>query len=162
MSEHVLDVRLHEKSIGTLTTMAGDQNLFAFNDTYINDPKRATLSLSFKSAGRGLITDIKPTRTRLSPFFSNLLPEGHLRKYLAKKAAVKDAREFYLINALGHDLPGAVTVHYAGHHGNIKKISDKNQVAQPPAGSFRFSLAGVQLKFSAIMETTGGLAIPAL
>ncbi len=61
----------------------------------------------------GLILDIKPTRTRLSPFFSNLLPEGHLRKYLAKKAAVKETREFYLINALGHDLPIVTFLIYA-------------------------------------------------
>jgi serine/threonine-protein kinase HipA len=49
-------------------------------------------------------------RTRLLPFFSNLLPEGALRDYLARKAGVHPGREFFLLRALGRDLPVAVTV----------------------------------------------------
>ena len=54
-----------------------------------------------------LITDVRPTRTRLPPFFSNLLPEGPLREYLAERAGVNVKREFFLLWALGRDLPGA-------------------------------------------------------
>jgi hypothetical protein len=43
-------------------------------------------------------------------FFSNLLPEGPPRDYLAGKARVKKEREFFLIAVRGADLPGAVTV----------------------------------------------------
>ena len=57
-----------------------------------------------------MIADFNATRMRLLPFFSNLLPEGHLRDYLAGRAGVKPAREFFLIRVLGQDLPGAVTV----------------------------------------------------
>jgi len=35
----------------------------------------------------------------LPPFFSNLLPEGHLREYLAARAGVKPGREFFLLAA---------------------------------------------------------------
>ena len=31
------------------------------------------------------------------PFFSNLLPEGRLRTYLANKAGVSEVREFFLL-----------------------------------------------------------------
>jgi len=47
---------------------------------------------------------------RLPAFFSNLLPEGHLREYLAAQAGVQSHREFFLLAALGADLPGALTI----------------------------------------------------
>ena len=82
----VLNVLLHGRRIGTLTRLPGDRNLFAFDQAYIDDPHRTTLSLSFKDAFGALISDIKPTQVRLPPFFANLLPEGALREYLAKRA----------------------------------------------------------------------------
>ena len=64
--------------------------------------------VSFKDAMGDLIRDQRRTQTRLSPFFSNLLPEGPLRDYLAERAGVNVVREFYLLWALGRDLPGAI------------------------------------------------------
>ncbi|WP_397473202.1 HipA N-terminal domain-containing protein [Pusillimonas sp.] len=81
-----LTVRLYDEAIGTLTHVGGERSLFAFNEAYINAPDRPTLSLSFKDTLGQLLTDFKPYRIKLMPFFSNLLPEGHLRKYLAKAA----------------------------------------------------------------------------
>jgi HipA-like protein len=74
--------------------------------------KRATstLSLSFKDALGSLITDVRPTQTRLPVFFANLLPEGTMRDYLAARASVKPEREFFLLAALGRDLPGALEI----------------------------------------------------
>ena len=159
--DHLLQVFLHNEKIGTLTLLAGDQIIFAFEEDYINDLQRDTLSLSFKSQQGGLITDIKPSRTRLPTFFSNLLPEGPLREYLAKKAGVSDIREFFLIKELGYDLPGAVTIKGVDDgrtpHLGIKKASDAGSTSTLP---LRFSLAGVQLKFSAIRNATGGLTVP--
>ena len=37
------------------------------------------------------------------PFFSNLLPEERLRDYLAARAGINPAREFFLLWALGSD-----------------------------------------------------------
>jgi serine/threonine-protein kinase HipA len=34
------------------------------------------------------------------PYFANLLPEGHMRTYLAEQAGVNPAREFFLLWAL--------------------------------------------------------------
>lgn len=45
----------------------------------------------------------------MPPFFSNLLPEGPLRTYLARRAGVKEVREFFLLLVLGQDLAGAIT-----------------------------------------------------
>ena len=101
----VLDVRLHGASIGTLTRVGRDRIIFAFDSSYIDDPGRATLSLSFKDPFGHLITDIPPTRTWAHPFFSNLLPEGPLREFLARSAGIDPRREFPLLAALGEDLP---------------------------------------------------------
>ena len=49
----------------------------------------------------------------MPPFFSNLLPEGHLRDYLAERAGVNPKREFFLLWVLGRDLPGALTIEAA-------------------------------------------------
>ena len=99
----ILDVLLYGEPIGTLTRVAGDRNLFAFNEAYIENAARAVLGLAFKDQYGELITDHRTTQTRLLPFSSNLLPEGRLRDYLAE-------REFFLLRVLGCDLPGAVTV----------------------------------------------------
>ena len=106
----VLDVRLHDASIGTLTRLGRDRIVFAFDPGYADDPARATLSLSFHDPFGHLVTDIPPTRTWAPPFFSNLLPEGPLREYLARGAGIDPRGEFPLLAALGRDLPGAVTV----------------------------------------------------
>ena len=159
----VLDVNLYGKPIGTLTNVGGDRTFFAFTDAYIENPDRPILGLAFKEEFGELYTDFRPYQKRVMPFFSNLLPEGHLRKYLAEQAGVNPEREFYLLWALGRDLPGAITITPsegeawppgaagdAGNHGDTHREN-----------ALRFSLAGVQLKFSAVMEASGGLTIPA-
>jgi serine/threonine-protein kinase HipA len=98
---------------------------------------------------------------RLPTFFSNLLPEGHLRDYLAARAGVKPQREFFLLAVLGADLPGAVVVEPLGGNEAAHQGEDQHEEHRAGETALRFSLAGVQLKFSAVMETTGGLTIPA-
>jgi serine/threonine-protein kinase HipA len=159
----ILDVRLHDQSIGTLTRLPGDKVLFAFDEAYIADARRPTLSLSFKDALGGLITDIAPTQTRLAPFFSNLLPEGAMRDYLAARAGVNPVREFPLIWTLGHDLPGALKIVPFGGDSLPPSNDDLPEARDGTEEDdiLRFSLAGVQLKFSAVKEASGGLTIPA-
>ena len=159
----VLEVLLYGEPIGTLTYVGDDRTLFAFNEAHIEDTDRPVLSLGFKDEFAALITDFNATRMRLLPFFSNLLPEGHMRDYLAGRAGVRPAREFFLIWILGRDLPGAVTIRPADDEawppdsdGEADEHADDRREY-----ALRFSLAGVQLKFSAIDEARGGLTIPA-
>ncbi|MDE2487740.1 MAG: HipA domain-containing protein [Alphaproteobacteria bacterium] len=155
-----LDVSLGERRVGTLTYLGGDQSIFAFDDAYADDPDRPTLSLAFKTAAGGLLRDLRATRARVHPYFSNLLPEGPLRDYLAKRAGVKPTRELHLLATLGEDLPGAILLR--------PRDAPLPNDAEPPrfygggeATALRFSLAGVQLKFSAVEKAQGGLTIPA-
>ena len=160
---NALSVRLYGKQIGVITRLAGDRQLFAFEQNYVDDENRPTLSLSFKGSTGGLVANFSPVGRRVPPFFSNLLPEGHLRDYLAKRAGVNPEREFFLLAVLGADLPGALVVEPLerdaqpsdSHHGGDSR--DEGPGEEDP---LRFSLAGVQLKFSAVMEAAGSLTVP--
>jgi serine/threonine-protein kinase HipA len=159
-----LAVRLHGRQIGIVNRLAEDRHLFSFEQEYVDDPGRPTLSLSFKGQSGGLVTAVRPVGRRVPPFFSNLLPEGHLRTYLAEQAGVKPEREFFLLAVLGADLPGAITVTpltAGGHAIELQEDDDQGRHDRRDDGVLRFSLAGVQLKFSAVMEASGGLTIPA-
>jgi serine/threonine-protein kinase HipA len=57
MSEPALRVLLRQRPIGTLTLLAGDQTVFAFEEDYIRDRLRPALSLSFKALMGDHITD---------------------------------------------------------------------------------------------------------
>ena len=164
MSEIVaLDILLHDRRIGRIAGVEGDRSIFAFDDDYLADQDRPTLSLAYRDEYGGLVNDPRAYQTKLEPFFSNLLPEGVLRDYLAKRAGVKAAREFQLLAALGNDLPGAIrAVPVEGTkiaEGELTEEAAKEIARQ----ALRFSLAGVQLKFSGLKRhgKNGGLTIPA-
>lgn len=160
----ILNILLHGEEIGSLVNIGHDRTIFSFKESYIENSNRAVLGLRFRDSFGQLITEFKPTRTRLMPYFSNLLPEGHLRDYLSQQTGLNPEREFFLLKELGLDLPGAITAVPDENRGLRKTtlsadltISENNHLNNE---LLRFSLAGVQLKFSAICETTGGLTIP--
>ena len=157
----VLDVLLHGAPVGTLTHVPGDRTLFALTEDYVADEHRSVLGLSFKDRLGEPITEFRLTQTRLLPFLSNLLPEGRMRGYLAARAGVNEVREFFLLWALGSDLPGAVTVVSGEGEAWPLDVDDHDEPDRPGReNALRFSLAGVQLKFSAVEEARGGLTIP--
>ncbi len=91
----VLDIHLHGKLIGTLTNVGGDRSILSLHEDYVEDQNRDTLSLSLKDEFGELITDFRPIQKKIMPLFSNMLPEGYLRKYLADKADINPEREFF-------------------------------------------------------------------
>lgn len=159
-----LAVHLHGKLIGTITRIADDRTIFTFDQSYVDDPTRPTLSLSFRAQSGELITEHRAYRTHLMPFFSNLLPEGPLRRYLAERAQVSKHAEFDLLEKLGTDLPGAISVTPI----NAIQTTKATDAEAPPMEAsaaperMRFSLAGVQLKFSALenKQKENGFTIP--
>ena len=160
----ILQIHLSGRRIGSLTLVQGDRSILAFDQDYIDDSDRPTLSLSFKDSLGGILTDFRPIRMQVEPFFSNLLPEGPLRRYLAEQAGVKEVREFFLLWALGIDLPGAVTLKATDEGSWLPETAIEDSRAKDKTDhALRFSLAGVQLKFSALRNDgkSGGLVIPA-
>src|SRR5689334_19323085 len=98
-------VWLGGRRIGTLD-QRGDYTAFSFTEEYIADPNRSVLGLHFEQ-------DLKAqyaSALRLPPWFSNLLPEGRLRIWIAEQRDVSPDREMELLAQVGHDLPGAVQV----------------------------------------------------
>ncbi len=161
----VLKVQLYGEDIGTLTLVQGDQTIFTFDRPYVEDMERPALSLSFKDRLGGLIDEVRPTNMRVHSFFSNLLPEGPMRTYLAKQAGVNEKREFFLLWVLGLDLPGAITIKAADGGTLPPDVESEIEAANEKRrrNILRFSLAGVQLKFSALSngQKRGGFVIPA-
>ena len=154
---NTLAVHLHGRQVGVINRLTGDQHLFAFEQDYVEDINRPTLSLSFKGRSGGLVTAVRPVGRKVPPFFSNLLPEGHLRTYLAEQAGVKPEREFFLLAMLGADLSGAITATPLTAEGQAVDMQEQDEAGltqRRKDGVLRFSLAGVQLKFSAV---TGSL-----
>jgi serine/threonine-protein kinase HipA len=156
-----LIVRLSGREVGTLVRLPDRSTAFTFSPHYLEDEMRPTLSWGFFDAlGR-----IRARPYRSNPtapgFFANLIAEGHLRDYTAHRAGLARDDDFGLLWVTGNDLTGAVT------------LEDPEGRALPPAAAggpedpplledvFRFALPGVQLKFSAINEATGGLTIRA-
>ena len=155
-----LDILLHNRRVGTITALDGDRSIFTFAQDYVDDANRDTLSLSFKERYGGLYTaDNRSYQTRLQPFFSNLLPEGALRDFLAQRDGLDAMREFPMLAALGSDLPGAIRAVPAERDAAVPIVAG---AIDPEKGGYRFSLAGVQLKFSALKNhgKNGGLTIP--
>ncbi|MGI5308692.1 type II toxin-antitoxin system HipA family toxin [Rheinheimera sp. WS51] len=156
-----LNVLLYGEPIATITNVGNDRTLFAFMDSYIHAESRPVLGLGFKDSLGGLLTSFKPTQSKLTPFFSNLLPEETMRNYLAERAGVNPSREFFLLWVLGQDLAGAITVEPADGEALPPNVHQDREDETKTDGPMRFSLAGVQLKFSAVRQANGGLTIPA-
>ena len=158
----MLDVFLHDRHVGEMSLDKDDRNFFVFDRDYAINLDKPVLSLCFRSASGGIRDRVYAHRQKVHPFFSNLLPEGDLRKYITAGLNINSEREFFLLAALGADLPGAVTVKPHGEL-SLEHLADLSveERASPTSGPFKFSLAGVQLKFSAFLESTGKLTIKA-
>lgn len=157
-----LSVYLHGLKVGDVNKTSDGRIRFQLNDQCLDNPSKPILSQSFVIGGEFEGRNRPTTAGLVPPFFANLLPEGALRTYIAEKAGVSEHREFELLELCGSDLPGAVAIKREDEqekppvHTSGQRHDDSNR-----SDLLRFSLAGVQLKFSAIQRRSGGFAIPA-
>lgn len=149
----------------------GDILRVSFNDEYVNDAQRPTLSLGYfgtnEAATKAILTaprDIRLSRSdgKWPTYFQNLLPEGHNRDRLAAQRGCSSDDEFELLAAAGHDLMGAIEVEPVP---STEGIPDAIRhwhtalgldVLEPGFVEFPVedaaSLPGVVTKFSAVLE----------
>jgi serine/threonine-protein kinase HipA len=154
MTERLCSVWLQDRRAGTIH-QRGDYTRFTLDEDYRTDPERAVLGLLFEQD----LTKPHTAALRLPPWFSNLLPEGPFRDWIAADRGVSAHREMELLAQVGHDLPGAVRVlpdEEAPDAAGWKRDAPKHE-AWVPEGSdhsprWRFSLAGVGLKFSMLAK----------
>jgi serine/threonine-protein kinase HipA len=154
-------VWLSDYRVGTLN-QRGDYTWFAFTEAYLADPDRPVLGLAFEQD----LTVRHASALRVPPWFSNLLPEGRLRDWIAADRHVAPSREMELLAQVGHDLPGAVLVLPEDeapadpwHPASADAVFDGGQADNDERG-WRFSLAGVGLKFSMVRQNDR-LTLPA-
>lgn len=154
-----LIVRLNGREMGSLVRTPDRTIAFAFNPAYVEDDRRPTLSTGMFDAFGQLRTRRYSGNPYAPAFFANLIAEGHLREYTAHRAGLARDDDFGLLWVTGSDLPGAVTLE--DPHGRTLPPPLEGGPADPPPPQdvFRFALSGVQLKFSAVQEATGGLTI---
>ncbi len=170
---HVMTPHGQSVRVGTLTRDATGATAFVVDEAYLRMPgqERPILSLTWFNPESD-----NDTRMRLAaradkialhgllpPWFSNLLPEGALRLLVETEMGQGDHDQFDMLARLGGDLPGAViVVPEAGLEADRTVRWEKRHGFQVPVpeGRVKFSLAGVQLKFSAEMQGER-LSVPA-
>lgn len=148
LMERHYGVWLHEQRVGSITVSEGIIR-FQLDDSYIHDANRAVLGLIFEDD----LDAVHRSKVRLPPWFSNLLPEGRLREWIAQDKGVSESQELDLLLKVGHDLPGAVRVAEAETDQTVfdagrREVATDTESEHDPKNVWRFSLAGVALKFS--------------
>ncbi|SEQ62279.1 serine/threonine-protein kinase HipA [Amphritea atlantica] len=158
---NVLQLSIHGVLIGYLAGFKNGRNVLSFADSFRNNPDRPTFSLithpKFPNAAR-LMAESWARNQRLHPVLSNLLPEGSLRELIAQGLKVHVDNEFHILSYLGEDLPGAIEAtpmepddvpdYVLNTHGKAKAIKFDKDALHKKGRENKFSLAGVQMKFS--------------
>ena len=153
---NVLQLTIHGALIGYLAGFKNGRNVLSIADEFKNNPERPTFSLithpKFPNATK-LMAEPWARNQRLHPVLSNLLPEGSLRELIAQGLKVHVDNEFHMLSYLGEDLPGAIEAtpmepedvpdYVLNTHGKARAIKFAKIIQEN-----RFSLAGVQMKFS--------------
>lgn len=152
----VLQLTLHGRLIGYLAGFSNGRNVLSFAEEFTGDPGRPTFSLithpNFPHAEK-VLSEPWARSQRLHPVLSNLLPEGSLRELIAQGLKVHVDNEFHIFSYLGEDLPGALVAtpmepddvpdSVLTTHGKAKAVKFHKGNKEN-----KFSLAGVQMKFS--------------
>lgn len=162
---YVLQLSIHGVLIGYLAGFKNGRNVLSIADSFKNDPSRPTFSLithpTFPNTVK-LMAEPWARNQRLHPVLSNLLPEGSLRELIAQGLKVHLDNEFHILSYLGEDLPGAIVAtpmepvdvpvllleSVLSTHGRAKAVKFDKDALYKKGRENRFSLAGVQMKFS--------------
>jgi len=153
---NVLKLSLHGRLLGYLAGFHNGRNVLSFAGEFKEDPNRPTFSLithpDFPHSEQ-IMAEPWARNQRLHPTLSNLLPEGSLRELIAQELKIHADNEFHLFTYLGEDLPGALVAEpmepkdvpnsVLTTHGKAKAV-EFNKITRQN----KFSLAGVQMKFS--------------
>jgi serine/threonine-protein kinase HipA len=153
---NVLKLTLHGRLVGYLAGFQNGRNVLSFADEFKDDPSRSTFSLitypNFPNSEK-LMSQPWAKNQRLHPVLSNLLPEGALRELIAQGLKTHIDNEFQIFSYLGQDLPGALVAipmvpedvpeSVLSPHGKAKAIKFEGNDQEN-----KFSLAGIQMKFS--------------
>ncbi|SEK96928.1 serine/threonine-protein kinase HipA [Stigmatella aurantiaca] len=149
-----LIVRLGQVSVGLLEQLEEWEYRFSFDPLWLRAQERGVLGQLFE--------DRKPhdiaTTGHVPIWFSHLLPQGPLRRAVARQLAIDVEDEFDLLEFLGGDLPGAVVM-VPGQPRLSQHPLPRPRSAPALAEKLKFSLAGAQWKLS-VRPGERGLTMP--
>lgn len=159
----MLDVFLGGRRIGHIVSEESTRVVsFILDDAYAEDFERPVLGQQFEERRHHRVFRQSAHPGQLPTFFANLLPEGALEEMIRAQFATEDATSTLAL--LGEDLPGAVAVRSGT---SAPELPDGAKVFnEPPTActdsplELRFSLAGVQLKFSAVRHADSRFTLP--
>ncbi len=159
----MLDVFLGELHVGVIVREESTGILsFALDESYADLPRRPVLGQQFEERRNHRVFRQTGYPGQLPSFFANLLPEGALKAMIAAQFHPNDAAATLAV--VGEDLPGAIIVRpaptAAGLPSGAKQYDEALVPAAPADDSLRFSLAGVQLKFSAVESAEDRFTLP--
>lgn len=154
------DILLGDVPVGRLLFSHG-LSTFVFFEAYRKRYPRPILGQKFEDDLGGSYVG----KGRLPVWFSNLLPEGPLREQVQTSLDGRRKHEIALLEALSEDLPGAVRVTSSREQAIVDSESTyfaaSTETPNRDALRIRFSLAGVQLKFSVLRRHNGTITLPA-
>ncbi len=155
-----LDVYLQGEKIGRLWLDEKRRFVFKYDTAWIDRPDAVPLSLRLPLQAEPYPDDLA------RPFFSNLLPEQEIKRVIAQRLRISPENDFAMLNRLGGECAGAVSVLPVGESPAAKpgyrEINEEElhriviDLPRRPllAGveGMRLSLAGAQHKLPICME----------
>ncbi len=153
-SVEALQLTLHGQRVGIVTHYSGGKNILTFDPEYraMTEETRATMTLT-QRINPNYLDKVLRSSQRVPPVISNLLPEGALREWMSTTLKIHPANEFPLLAWVGNNLPGAIIAGpVPGGRIPAWALSARDQVEAVQINvkgtAQKFSLAGVQMKFS--------------
>ncbi len=165
---NILDVWLLGKKVGILEQERGRMR-FSYEERYISKPESMALSVSMPVQEERYEDDV--TRA----FFSGLLPDDLVRHRLAKLLGISEKNSFGLLEAIGGECAGAITILSVGQE--LAQENADDVIALDEDGVFdtlstlrrrpllagennvRLSLAGAQDKVAVRMGVKGEILL---
>lgn len=167
-----LTVWWDDESVGLLRIDEHGHLGFVYDEKWLNDPKKPAISVSLPKRPEAF--DRRETR----PFFAGLLPEEGQRAAAARALGVSAANDFRLLERLGGDVAGALTLWPEGDAppatqglaatepledealAGLLDILPMRPFLAGEADGVRLSLAGAQQKLPVVL-LNGRVAVPA-
>jgi len=157
-SVEALELTLHGQRVGIIAHYSGGKNILTFDPEYAAMPegRRPTMTLTQKLNAQ-YFGRVQIHSQRVPPVLSNLLPEGALREWMTAQLKIHSENEFPLLAWTGNNLPGALIARPL-RTGQIPAwaLSARERVEAVQidvrTSAQKFSLAGVQMKFSTIRQ----------
>jgi serine/threonine-protein kinase HipA len=158
--------------VGALQVNTSGEMRFQYQDDWLSDAGTPALSASLPKQAAAF------GRRACSPFFNGLLPEETQREQIAKQLGLSKGNTFALLNALGGDVAGALTLWpegeappvFANEPGDVTTLDDSALLVVLDAlpirpflagtNGLRLSLAGAQSKIPVVLFY-GHIALPA-